>query len=426
MEIFISKLQKILYDCFCLIDTKFVKRKRKITSEVVFNFIAKKLQSGESYNTIITDLHASAIMDRTQKKYSASSMIERRTILGSDAFLSLFETICELSSDDFSPEIEHIAVDGSWMEVNNHFKKLFDKKYKGTDGHSASKGYITTLYSIERNHPLGICLDDLNSERTNFCKLFSSTKIKKGSVFIFDRGYYSQEMFNFLHNSGMKFIFRVPSGKTCMAPVSFLINNKKNYYKREKKEGYTLTTVKHKIQDSKGKYTWMYFMTNTDYDRKQIGEIYHKRWKIEEFYKFQKHTLNLEKPNTRTESLYIQEIHTSAILVTMMELLSMKKLDILNKKPIQERAKLLEKFTINKSKYAKHIGQLKNKNKVTCTKLLVNHFIPAISFKQKYDFKQLDEMVDLMCYPKIMSTEGLDTHKERTAQRTIYKWGRKK
>ncbi len=98
-------------------------------------------------------------------------------------------------------------------------------------------------------------------------------------LLLFDRGYFSTELINYLNQTGIKFIMHMPWHKEPLKPGTDML--------------YTTTSHKHKVVEQasfrvvavehKGKV--LVFATNTSFRRRKLHRLFRKRWGIETSYR---------------------------------------------------------------------------------------------------------------------------------------------
>ncbi len=122
------------------------------------------------------------------------------------------------------------AIDGSkyTLPASKEIREAFDP----TSGfENEGKGHypqclVTTIYDVYRRIPVARSISEVNSsERNEFLKLFENIP-NKNSLFVFDRGYPSYEMFNKLSMANVKFLFRCPTSNTFKKVQDFLKTGK--------------------------------------------------------------------------------------------------------------------------------------------------------------------------------------------------------
>lgn len=144
------------------------------------------------------------------------------------------------------------------------------------------KGLITSIYDVVNKFPVKIDVCKHLNERKHIMELIDEN-IEKGSIIIFDRGYYSEELLIFLNQRGIIPIFRL-----CCSNIQSkeLIKTNSNEIMTTI-ENINFKTIRYNINDND------YFIgtTNTQLQINDLKNMYWLRWTIEEFYKKQKHTI---------------------------------------------------------------------------------------------------------------------------------------
>lgn len=64
-----------------------------------------------------------------------------------------------------------------------------------------------------------------------------------------------------------------------------------------------------------------YLLTNTDFSRKQLSELYFMRWKVETFYSFLKENMQLENFSSKTTEGILQDFHACLLTANISSLL---------------------------------------------------------------------------------------------------------
>ena len=184
------------------------------------------------------------------------------------------------------------------------------------------KGLLTVIFDVENKMAIKMDLTTNLNERLHIMSMIDNT-IKPGSIMIFDRGYYSDELLKFLHDRGIIPIFRLCSGY--LEPKSLNKNNKKSDIFDI--NGIAFKVIKYEIDNSD------YYVGTTDVTltNKKLETMYWWRWSVEEFYKKVKHTMkgeffNVHHKNTLYQTLSAMQF-TSLYTSIIMHIAKINKID---------------------------------------------------------------------------------------------------
>jgi len=125
------------------------------------------------------------------------------------------------------------------------------------------------------------------NERSAFINFVKNKDEFKNNIFVFDRGYVSDKLFKFMDNSDLMFICRIRED------CKHITDDNDNIVISD--EGVRLRIITYTINNKS-----YYIATNVyDYTLELIKNIYHDRWKVEEYFKFMKKNTNLAKMNEK-------------------------------------------------------------------------------------------------------------------------------
>lgn len=223
------------------------------------------------------------------------------------------------------------ATDGSkyTLPSTQEIRQKFDP-HSGL--HNEGKGHypqclVSTLYDVFRRLPLARTVVGIDgSEREEIKNLLPF--VPPNSVWLFDRGYPSYEMIRYLTQRYKGyFIFRSPATSTFPAVEVFI--------KKGKKEGIIWITPSNKFKKRVGTKehkaiklrvirlvspdgTVSVLLTNLfnkkTYRRNEIITLYSRRWEIENYYRDEKITLELERFHSKTVNGILQEFYAAMIM----------------------------------------------------------------------------------------------------------------
>lgn len=179
--------------------------------------------------------------------------------------------------------------------------------------------------------------DERELAKKNILKVKETFKDKK-LLIIFDRGYPSIDMLKFLDENGIKYIIRSQESTYSREKREMKSNDEKvkikltrdrlagkmdedTYNELKKQEYYETRFVK--ISLSTGTEEWL--MSNLDKEEisaEELGDLYFKRWGIEECFKTLKSKLQIENISGRSVLTAVQDIYSTIIVYNMIELVA--------------------------------------------------------------------------------------------------------
>lgn len=206
-----------------------------------------------------------------------------------------------------------LAVDGSDLNLPDNIELVehFGVQNNNTDiGVPMAK--LSLLYDTALNLPIDGILDSKNASERELAQQHLKRTQEK-DLLLYDRGYYAYwfVLLHFIENR--EFCLRVKStannqvkefvaSKQKQAVIT--INPSMDMQQKAIDKGLKIQEVKVRlirIKTSKGYYILMTSLTDKiSYPAKDLYELYHRRWRIEEGYKKQKSFLNLENFSGKT------------------------------------------------------------------------------------------------------------------------------
>jgi hypothetical protein len=228
------------------------------------------------------------------------------------------------------------AIDGSkfTLPATEAMRKAFDPE-SGLE-HPGKGHYpqclVSTLYDVFRRLPVARTIVSIHgSERQEALALQASVPQK--SVLLFDRGYPSYELFRFLTTNQQYFIFRCAATCTFPAVEAFVKSGKteatiwitpsnKALARLSPRQRKRLKAIKVRVlllQHPDG--TVSVLITNLFnrrlYPRHDIIDLYFHRWAVEEYYKDEKVTLQIETFHSQKPNGIRQELFAAMIMTVM-------------------------------------------------------------------------------------------------------------
>ncbi len=226
------------------------------------------------------------------------------------------------------------AFDGSKFDLpaTEELRKTFDPQsgfqHEGR-GHYP-QCLVTTAYDVYRQLPVARSVVSIHgSEREQAQALLPC--IPPRSVLLFDRGYPSYELIAHLRdNYKGYYLFRCPAQSTFPAVEAFVASGKQedfilihpsNKYlqglsrrQRKKAKVIQLRIVRLVSPDGTVSVLLTNLLNMASFPREEIIELYFRRWAIEDHYRNEKVTLEIEKFHGKTPNSIRQEIFAAAVM----------------------------------------------------------------------------------------------------------------
>jgi len=189
---------------------------------------------------------------------------------------------------------------------------------------------VTTAYDVYRQLPVARSVVSIHgSEREQAQALLPC--IPPRSVLLFDRGYPSYELIAHLRdNYKGYYLFRCPAQSTFPAVEAFVASGKQedfilihpsNKYlqglsrrQRKKAKVIQLRIVRLVSPDGTVSVLLTNLLNMASFPREEIIELYFRRWAIEDHYRNEKVTLEIEKFHGKTPNSIRQEIFAAAVM----------------------------------------------------------------------------------------------------------------
>jgi len=297
------------HEKFKEIDKEWVKRKRKINTSSIFDLLTASAitNTGVSTKTQILDNH------------SHVALIKARNKLPDNAFKDINTTL----HSNILHKNNIFAIDGSKVKMLKGKEKYgYTSRTNDQDVPRPAKNPIcmlSALTGIQTDTIVNYTITKHFNERQCVHELVKP--LKKGDIVLFDRGYYSKDLYTFLTKSKLKCVMRIKkdanrtvksfynSRKTQM--LSYLIDDDGNKTK--------IRYTKKKIDGS------MFVMCTNIFNCKvdRIMELYKMRWRVELSFKRLKSHLFVNKIKALTEKMWIQEFESRILLDSLTRCIQM-------------------------------------------------------------------------------------------------------
>jgi hypothetical protein len=215
------------------------------------------------------------------------------------------------------------AIDGSKIQLPNsssNYKTFGEMFSRLNPAKRWSLALISVIYDVTNDYIChGLIRPYLSSERAaaiDHCKSLEALGFLKGSVLVFDRGYFSETMFRYFANNGYFCVMRLKEdyrlSKSCNGDTTSFLG----------KEGEEKIKIRVLAIDL-GNGTTEYLATNLfnpDYTREDFKELYFLRWGCELKYDELKNQLLLEEFNGATSISVEQEFYINLLYSNLASL----------------------------------------------------------------------------------------------------------
>lgn len=273
----------------------------------------------------------------TDKSYSKQAFSKARGKLKHTAFVALqrefVKDFYKLGDYQlYAGQYVLVAVDGSLCQLpaSAPLARYFGRS-ENQHGAGMVMGRASVMYDVLNQISIdsifGPCTE---SENTMFDKhqqnfAFQQSFIKHPILYLLDRSYPSYDTLQDLHQQGHCFVVRCKAS-FCKEVKEFVgkdIDEQPLYIACKERKTSAKSTGIHlrivRVLLSRGEYE--YLLTNTDFNRKQLSELYFMRWKVETFYSFLKEHMQLENFSSKTVEGILQDFHACLLTANISALL---------------------------------------------------------------------------------------------------------
>lgn len=258
-----------------------------------------------------------------KESMTKQSFSELRQKISPKAFIELNDMFMEKFYDEVKFKTHKgyrlLAIDGSITEVPNSKKT---RKYFGTyhnqSEYGIARAMVSVIYDIENDFLIETDITSWqSSEREVAKKLIKKLETKgfKNDLILFDRGYPSVDIFNFLEEKKLKFLMRVKANK-CQKQID-LANKKDQIIKLDKLQ--TSLRVINIVLDT-GEIEKLVTNLGEEFIYEEFKELYFKRWGIEIKYNQLKSKYDLENFSGSLPICIEQDFYANIYLVNLLTL----------------------------------------------------------------------------------------------------------
>ena len=325
-------------------------RKRKLPLPKLIVFILSVVAAGQNQGVdnksgiFFRDARRSGLWPNAEAVHR-SSLSKARKKVSWKIFRELLQKAVALAYEVW-PEKEEflwhgmsaVATDGSKFnlpatkKIRNKFDSKSGLEYSGR-GHYP-QCLVSTVYDVFRRLPIARTVVGINesSERNEVKKLLPF--VPQNSLWMFDRGYPSFDLIAFLiaEFSG-KFLFRCPAFSTFPAVEAFIKSKKKEAViwltpshmylskiplkDRKNCKSIKLRVVRLISPDGVLSVLLTNLYEKKKFQRKEIIDLYFRRWEIESYYRDEKIIMEVERFHSKTVNGILQELYASMIMSTI-------------------------------------------------------------------------------------------------------------
>lgn len=347
IEKFLTLIPKTIHPSSKKASNHFV-RERKLPFAKLITFILSIAASGKSSGVegksreFFKNARRSGLWPDVQAVHR-SSVTKARNKISWELFRDLLNKAIEIAYDVFPQKDDFLwhgmsvfATDGSFYTLPAT-KEIRDKYDPDSGLQIKGKGHypqclISTLYDVFRRLPVAktvVPIFDAN-EREQAKRLLPF--VPENSVWLFDRGYPGYELINHLiRNYAGYFVIRCPvlntfpvvktfvkSGKrqdtVWLDPSGHFLKNKTTKKTRDQYKSCKLRIIKLIAPDGTVSVLLTNLYDKKVFTRKDIIDLYFKRWEIEVHYRDEKVTIEIETFHSKTVNGILQELYAAMIM----------------------------------------------------------------------------------------------------------------
>ena len=256
------------------------------------------------------------------KTCTKQAFSKHRSHIKSDAFLKLFhDTVRHLEScAAFQKETWHglrvFAVDGSKVNLPTHPELVSAYGVQNSTG-NLPQALISVIYDVFGKHIIDLLVarHDGNERLLAKTHIIALKKyIRQPSVILFDRGYPSAELIEYLSKSGFYYLLRCPS--TFLGSLSSSSSNAWVTHQFGKtSRPLSFRIVSFTLPNGPTET----FCTNLsdEFTPDMIADLYRDRWAVETNYSFLKNRIQIENLSGVTLNSFLQELYAAMVITNL-------------------------------------------------------------------------------------------------------------
>jgi len=217
------------------------------------------------------------------------------------------------------------GIDGAKLNLQREYD--LDSYFGRPSSGHCPQALLSVLYDLGAKMPLDMEVSPYaTDERHHLLKMMPS--LDPGDVLVMDRGYPSHEVFHELHGQGIDFLARVPSSHSFRAVDDLKatgMNDAVFTFELPKAAPEHWEALKLRVlRTCNAGGEEIFFITTlprSQFSRTQIAELYHWRWRIEEFYKLpQGDYIGQGQFRSKSPTGIVQEIYALVLFLAIARL----------------------------------------------------------------------------------------------------------
>lgn len=266
----------------------------------------------------------------TESSYSKQAFSKSRQNLAPSAFIEMNQHLVKEYYQDpsklYAGQYKLVAVDGSNLHLYQS-KKLHEHFGSSSNSYGSYRpmGKVSLLYDVMDEMVLDAQLSPYGTcERQLFLQHLKHTEQlailpSEATIYIADRGYPSYEL---LKELGEK-LFVIRCKESHNNSIKKFVKTGKAQGKVDLHEGWggKGAKISVRIVRTKTKNGYCYLLTNTNLTTRQLGEIYQLRWGVETYYKYLKHSLELENFTAKSVIGVEQDFYSAVFTSNLAQML---------------------------------------------------------------------------------------------------------
>lgn len=277
---------------------KYIRRFRKVNilDAVIFRLLL-------SNNGSIQDDVTIKINKYNKKKCCRSSYADKENKLDLNFYKGINNIIDNYIRKTYKNVTQIVAVDGTYINILNNIKE-----FKADNNKLNVTPLISGIYNVTYKFPESLDIVTHKNEKKAFKEEYMNHNLYKNCIYVFDRGYQSNEFFKTLHLNNIKYICRIRKNTKII-----------NQYNEDSVIKITidgininLRNINYNINDNRY-FILSNLMDNKEYTVDKIKQFYHNRWDIEEYFKYLKKYHNIEHLTNDNINKIYKSIYASLI-----------------------------------------------------------------------------------------------------------------
>lgn len=279
-----------------------------------------------------------------------SAICQQRKNLNPEVFKRMMKRYIEDTYDeghDYDTYKDYLifAIDGMKIELPNvpELQEAYGNNSGRLEQRSCVRALTSSIYDVVNDMVIDCKIDHIKTSEKemakenirNMIETIGKTIDLNKTIIIFDRGYPSTEMVGYLDQLGLKYLFRLSSNtfkenvkqmktrdeRTKIKITKSRLNNIKDEKLKQilsEKENLESRLVKYKLNTNEDEIL-LTNLNSEEFDEKELGELYFKRWKIELAYDIAKNKLEIQNISGHSKIVVEQEFYSQMYLLNIAE-----------------------------------------------------------------------------------------------------------